>query len=385
MMIKVLKVSSYYRDALAWVYRRNPGLGARGYDVQHAVLMAERLAWSDSWKHYLEELGSFAVEEVIFNAEPLQRQWAVKHGVICDEGTWMRDIFSAQLDYYRPDVLFAHAPEVALACTEYLPTGQERPFVVGYDGVARHDRRLIDNCDLILTCLRRTEMFYRDAGVPVMYLPYGFDRRWSCEIARSRAEPVDLAFIGSLQVRIGHQERALLLDHLAQSLPLRAWLSMVPDDGRLLRMFVSFLRHGELGGALAFPATALAVRRLRGISRGELFGLNMLAQLGSSRLSLNSHIAAAGDEAVNVRLFEATGAGTCLLTDWKPGLKTVFEPDHEVVAYRSREEAVEKARYLLDNENVRSSIARRGQERTWRSYGLADGIGQVAEYLERHL
>lgn len=384
-MIKILKASSYYRDALGWFYRRHPGLEQQSYAVQHAALMAERLAWSDSWKHYLEKLDVGSVDEVVVNAEHLQKRWAQEHGLVYGEQSWMRDILAAQLAHSRPDVLFAHAPEVALACGEYLPHSVPRPFVIGYDGVARHDRRLVDNCDLILTCLRRTETFYQGAGVPAMYLPYGFDRRWADGIAQCRAPAVDLSFIGSLQVRIGHQERACLLDYVARTLPLRVWLSMVPDDRKLIRIFMSFLRHGEFKDALSFPVTALAGRRLRGINQGELFGLAMLAQLGASRVTLNAHIFAAGSEAVNIRLFEATGVGTCLLTDWKPGLQDVFEPDHEVVAYRSRGEAVEKARYLLENEGVRSAIARRGQERTWRHYNLEGGIGRVVDYLKKNV
>jgi spore maturation protein CgeB len=39
-----------------------------------------------------------------------------------------------------------------------------------------------------------------------------------------------------------------------------------------------------------------------------------------------------GREAGNARLFEATGVGTFLLTDFKDNLQTSFEPSREVVA-----------------------------------------------------
>ena len=56
--------------------------------------------------------------------------------------------------------------------------------------------------------------------------------------------------------------------------------------------------------------------------------------LRDSRITLNHH----GNVpafANNLRLYEATGVGTLLITDWKPDLHEVFEPGKEVVAYRS--------------------------------------------------
>ena len=50
-----------------------------------------------------------------------------------------------------------------------------------------------------------------------------------------------------------------------------------------------------------------------------------------------------------MRLFEATGAGACLITDRKVNLPAMFEPDVEVVTYSSVEECSEKVRYLLES------------------------------------
>lgn len=39
--------------------------------------------------------------------------------------------------------------------------------------------------------------------------------------------------------------------------------------------------------------------------------------------------------------------GACLVTDWKENLHEMFEPEKEVVTYRSADEMVEKVNYLL--------------------------------------
>jgi spore maturation protein CgeB len=40
-----------------------------------------------------------------------------------------------------------------------------------------------------------------------------------------------------------------------------------------------------------------------------------------------------GNEAGNARLFESTGVGTFLLTDFKYSLHTLFEPELDVAAF----------------------------------------------------
>ena len=62
-----------------------------------------------------------------------------------------------------------------------------------------------------------------------------------------------------------------------------------------------------------------------------------------------------------MRLYEATGVGSLLITDQKDNLGELFEVGKEVVAYSSIEEAAELIRYYLDHPDEASEIARAGQ------------------------
>ena len=55
----------------------------------------------------------------------------------------------------------------------------------------------------------------------------------------------------------------------------------------------------------------------------------MLEKLFEYKICFNNHNRATGDSACNMRLFEATGMGCCLLTDHKSDLNTLFEPNVE--------------------------------------------------------
>jgi len=70
----------------------------------------------------------------------------------------------------------------------------------------------------------------------------------------------------------------------------------------------------------------------------------MYQVLRDSLLTLNHH-GDVGPYANNLRLFEATGVGTLLITDWKENLAEMFEPGKEVIVYRTPEECAELIKY----------------------------------------
>jgi spore maturation protein CgeB len=125
----------------------------------------------------------------------------------------------------------------------------------------------------------------------------------------------------------------------------------------------------------------VADSRIAQRAHSPVFGVEMFQQLHETRVALNSHIDISPVSASNIRLFEATGVASCLLTDDKSNLATLFEPDAEVVAYSSAEDCAEKARYLLDHPSERRAIAEAGQRRTLRDHTFAQRVAQLDEII----
>jgi spore maturation protein CgeB len=101
-------------------------------------------------------------------------------------------------------------------------------------------------------------------------------------------------------------------------------------------------------------------------------------------LTLNDH----GDippYANNCRLFEATGVGTLLVTDWKKNLHEMFEPGKEVVSYHTPEECIEKIQYYLEHEDEREEIARAGQQRTLRDHTYYQRMQELVDIVQKYL
>lgn len=111
----------------------------------------------------------------------------------------------------------------------------------------------------------------------------------------------------------------------------------------------------------------------------------MLRVLQRSRVTFNAHTDEGRGYIGNMRLFEATGVGTCLLTDTGANLSDLFVEDQEVVTYRSLEECIEKQRYLLAHDDIRRQIALAGQKRTLKDHTVMNRCLQIDEIIQKRI
>ncbi len=96
-------------------------------------------------------------------------------------------------------------------------------------------------------------------------------------------------------------------------------------------------------------------------------GLEKSKAFNAAKILLNTmHFAEI--ESVNCRLFEAAGCGAFQITDWKPTLSDLFEPEREVVTFETQSELKEKVDYYLRHPDQRQRIADRAYARAHREH-----------------
>jgi spore maturation protein CgeB len=66
-------------------------------------------------------------------------------------------------------------------------------------------------------------------------------------------------------------------------------------------------------------------------------------------------------------------------------MSDLFEEDKEVVTYRTVDEAIEKAKYLIDHEDVREEIGKAGQERTLKDHTVFSRCQLIDEAIQKML
>jgi len=378
--VRLLKVYSPYLPYIRNAYSHSPLLENASYQNQLKHVNGGFFAWGDGWKVYLEETGRYNVKEVVMNAESLQKQWATEHHVHFNEQDWKFEILEAQIVEFKPDIWFSLSSEITpdfrTRIRRKYPTIK---FVIGYDGVCNHDSTFFRGCDMILSCLENTVEYYKKIGFNGYFLQHAFDQRVLSHLKR-RKSLYDVSFVGGVRLsRWGHNERLRLLTQISKSVNIDLWLSDIPTVRRCFHTALAYLKRGQIRRLNGHLELCRSIPTLRKRSRGSLYGLDMFQTLADSKITLNNHIDIAGHKAANMRLFEATGSGACLVTDWKENILDYFEVDKEVVTYRNPQECAEKIDYLLKNEEVRKSIALSGQKKTLKEYSMKSLILKFEE------
>ena len=384
--LKLLKTTTYYKSYLDEFYKENYELISKSYELQYNTIMGDCYAWSDFWKQHIEESGNYEVIEIIVNAEKLQKQWAKENNVNYNTDDWKFKILEAQIKYFKPDVWFDHSSKMPSVYRQQLMHNMNYiKLIIGYDGVARHCPIYFGHCDIMLSCLPGSVDFYRQKGFESYLIKLGFEDSILSKLVPAKTKSL-VSFIGTATfTKMGHYKRIELLDKLSSHLDLSLWLGKLPNNLQLINYLSKAIVARDWKYFLKITKSLKSVRRLKKINKGHKYGLKMYQALANSAITLNSHIESAGSMAANLRLFEATGTGSCLVTDWKKNIKDYFEIDNEIVTYKCNEECVEKVEYLLEHEDVRMNIAKAGQKRTLNDHTLRPQIIMtINEILEKH-
>jgi spore maturation protein CgeB len=372
--MRFLILDTGYPDFLEWLYAHNPGLEGECYDRQARVRAESLFGQGSFYAANLRRLGHEAWD-IEANNERLQRAWAREHGVSvrpagrwqprlrrgfvpwigrADGRRWIYEILAEQIRQYRPDVLFNYSMELDSAFFREVKASVR--VLVGHHASPLPHAYDFGVYDVMLSLVDNFVDYFRGLGLKSELLRQGFEPDVLSRLDGATPS-IAVSFVGNLHSH--HASRTRWLEALCERLPLEVW---TPSTGRL-------------------PAESPIVR----CHRGSVWGVEMYQILHRSSITLNHHIDVAGRYAGNIRLFEATGVGTLLITDWKENLHEIFELGTEVVAYRTVEECAEMVSYYLEHVDEGRAIARAGQRRTLGEHTYRQRMQQVVEIVGRHM
>lgn len=399
--------ADFYPSHKKAFYAQQPSPAALPYDEQFAAL------WRDGyhWLHFLGrelQASGYLVNHVATNVEPVQRQWARENDLtLHDNDDWYHNIALAQMKAFQPDVLFApyFDADFISHCREEVPSLR---LIIGWAGEPIRDAGFFRNHNLMLTCVQEHINYYHDAGLPTELMYHAFETTILDAVDTSHPKDIPFGFAGSMNWGdLQHNQRTVFLHDLQQASDLQIF-SAVPDlvggyfaqDWKkpLQQMYYNALHSMSQAGldgiVQHLPRADVFYRyqkripyidifaELRKNAHPPAFGVAMYNLLHRMQVAFNRHAWSAF--ASNMRLFEVTGVGSCLLTDWKQNMGELFADD-EVVTYRSLEDCVEKANYLRDHPDEAQAIAARGQRRTLAEHTTAHRAAQFDAIVRQYM
>jgi hypothetical protein len=286
--------------------------------------------------------------------KPMLRPLARKVGLSPKLDAQAERILLAQIEDFKPDLVLNQD-------TFYVDTALMQrikrvgnPILIGQVGIAPTRGQDWAVYDLLISQLAATVNYFRRLGVRAEVNHLAFEPSLLEALPVAPAQDVELSFVGT--VSADHQQRVALLEAIAARYDLKLFGS--PPQ--------------------ALPASS----PLHRCFQGEVWGMDMYQALRRSKITLNSHIDMAGREAGNMRLFEATGVGTLLLTDFKDNLHTLFAPDREVAVWRTIDDCLATIDRTLRDDAGRAAIAHAGQARTMAQHTYRHRAREILDFVD---
>lgn len=393
--MRVLILNADYPRFLAWLYRRHRGLEGATYAAQMASRDASLFGVADFYSRNFEKLGHVAANIHVNNAW-MQTAWAREHGIAVTEPSppgapaardaipgWMQRavapfkpalrplarriglsprldaqseaILLAQIEDFKPDlVLNQDLFHVDTALARRIKQ-LGRPLLLGQVGILPSRGEDWSVYDLLISQMAAVVASFRTQGARAEVVHLAFEPEVLDVLPPAPARDIEVSFVGAISA--DHQQRVAQLEAVARRYDLKVFGS----------------------GLHTLPASS----PLHRCYQGEVWGVEMYQALRASRVTLNSHIDMAGREAGNARLFEATGVGAFLLTDFKDNLHTLFEPGSEVAAWRTVEESMTQIDRYLRDEPARNAIAAAGQARTLSTHTFRQRVETILTLANR--
>lgn len=393
--MKFLIINTDYPLFSDWLYAQHYGLAQDTYDEQIRVRMESLFGDADFYSSNLRKLGHEA-HDLRPNVEWMQKAWAQEHDVLIEQPLptnqgrsilkrivdktplkhlkpifrpllrsvnqyqpWFYHVLAAQIKYYKPDVVLNLAMDtistsflqevkgdmgLLVGCSEPPVLLNMKDWKV-YDLIAAPSEGMLD--------------YFNRTGLKTELLRFGFEPSVLPSLNKAFQKTVPVSFVGS--IGLIHSERLKVLDTLCTRLSksMGVW---APSADHL-------------------PTESSIRKRYQGTA----YGRDSYQILSASKITVNCHINVAGKFADNMRLFEATGVGTMLITDWKINLHKIFELGREIITYRTSEECTELIQYYLEHDKERTAIACAGQERTLREHTYYQRMQELVSFVGKYL
>jgi spore maturation protein CgeB len=393
-----------YSGFLRSFYRKYPDNKNLTYKDQYENILNET---SEPIGSYTIMFNKHGIEAacIITNADFLQKRWQAENGY---HSISNRLLVFEQVKKFNPDVLWIDSIDYFERKWIDL-VRQSVPdikLIIG-SHCAPYNLRMLENfknLDFIFTCTPGLKLDLEKNNLKVFLVYHAFDPEVLIKINDVNSFPEnDFIFSGSLYKGGGfHDRRIDLLENiLKKNIDLKIYGNLEKKCktrakqliyyifrllnflkmSRFINRFPILLNQEKYGENLVASNSKILTKAVS----PPVFGMDMFRLIKKSKIILNIHGDIAGDYAGNVRLFEATGVGSCLLTDNKKNLSELFNIGKEIVVYNGVDDCIEKIRWLSENEVERKKIADAGQQRTLTSHSVEERCKSIINIISKEL
>jgi len=387
-----------YPGSLADFYHRYNDLENLSYDEHYNLLLNDTTEFCGSYARTFKKLG-IEVDVIVANDEILQKKWLMENKTSL---TSIRNILTKQIEKIKPEVLFIE--DLSFADTELITTIKDLVksiklvFASHCSPLSPRIIERLKHVDFSITCTPGIKNNLENYKIHPYLVYHGFDTEILKRITPDdNSKKHDFVFSGSLTSGAGfHGKRIELIESILRAnINLDLYVNLESKykirTKQVIFSLNEILKKVKLGNAQKYlPILRYGESRINYYSDlllnnrySPVYGMDMFKIFNNSRIILNYHIGATGNFGGNMRMFEVTGIGSCLLTDNKDNLNDLFLVDNEIVTYVDENDCIEKVKWLLSHEKERKEIADKGQKRTLNFHTVENRCKELINIIEK--
>lgn len=400
MSFKLVSISTMYSGYLDSFYTKYPEVRTKSYKEHLQLLLDDSTEFVASYNRTFLKLGVDAIC-IISNDKFLQEKWALENGL---KSVRPEDIIYEQVKYNSPEILWIEnlgqiKPGMLNSIRQKVSSIR---LILGYHCAPFNQNilEILKDIDLFVTCTPGLKSFIENKGKKTCLVYHAFDNDLLKRISDNDERfHNDLIFSGSL-ISGGdfHSKRIDLIENilranidiglyvnLERKFKIRAKQSLFLLSNLLIKAGLNNVveknKIFDYGKTWVDTYSPALIKQ----NAQPVYGIDMYNLIKRTGIVLNFHIGVAGDYAGNMRMFEVTGVGSCLLTDNKKNMNDIFDTNNEVVVYDGVDDCIEKIKWLLENEEARKKIASSGQARTLKDHTVENRCKTIIEIINREL
>jgi len=351
--MKFLKINTNNILMVQDFFEKYPDIETYSYE-KVMKLYLEQYYWpSNSLETALSSLYSWDCETIIslfdntdIEADIFFDKWSEKYNQKYNSNNFF-DKLLFQILYHNPDILYIQEvwryPKDFIFKIKHL---LKNIIIVGWNCSipSQYYLSTLTYVDIVYTCASNIDYQMKAFGINSINVGHFFDSKLLKNLTNEKK--YDVVFIGSLIDPL-HQDRVELLKYL-------------------LSVGINVTIFGKS-----------VDETLKAYCKEPKYGLCLYQVYKSSKIVLNNHIIEDIRYSGNIRMYEVTGVGSLLLSDFKEDMNSKFQLDKEAITYRTFEEAGTKIRYYLNHSSQREVIAKNGQVRTLKDYSYTEFAKKV--------
>ena len=399
--MKIAFLSTIYPSHCNLIYKKNSRLAKMTYDEQYKFIKEKTICAVGEWPNYLKDLG-FESIMLCRNNFVLQSTWCMENNFTPKSNDIEFEIILEQTKRFNPDILFIFGASYYAQDNKLERLVSKCSHIkkkVCWYGAPEGNEAIFQHYDLVLTNSLRLRDSLRKKNILAEQLNHAFESN-TLNFLSNRPKKNKICFTGSLlPENQWHKERIKVLESLAdevdieiysdinrlsfknqvlsKSYQVRHKISRLVSKVSKNNPRINFYSNSQNLPSFSYFDNSPINRKLNKPS----WGIEMLQNLSDFLITFNMHITQTGDHACNMRLFESTGVGCCLLTDYKQDLKELFSIDEEIVTFQTKEEALEKSKFLLNNPDQAAKIGLAAQKRTLKEFNTQKQVEKLLFYL----